>query len=243
MSLTDGEVDTEFWQEPSHGGRPESASARLLLGVGVAFIALVGAFAGLAAAGLTGGKRTQEIAKPASTAPSNTAGPSTTAAPGSSSSELPTSTTLPPSSSSSSSPSSSTSSSSPSSSTTTTRPTTTRPTTTVTVTVPSTVITNTPQTVYLAAINVVYSQDSSGTLVIPKNGRALIQLSNSGGESGQWLFTLNAAGYRLSQTSGQLGPGESISVTVSEVQGSAHSGNLGLLVAPGDRYSINLRTP
>ena len=43
VPLADGAVDTEFWPENPRGGRPETASARVFLGVAVAAIAIVGA--------------------------------------------------------------------------------------------------------------------------------------------------------------------------------------------------------
>jgi len=68
-------------------------------------------------------------------------------------------------------------------------------------------------------------------------------LSNTGGEPGQWVFMVNTPGYQLSQTRGVLDGGSSVTVTVSETQGKTHTGSLSLIVAPGDRYLIDLRTP
>jgi hypothetical protein len=99
-----------------------------------------------------------------------------------------------------------------------------------------------PQTIIPAAITIYYSQDSSGALVIPRGGSGIIQLANTGGQSGQWTMS-SPAGYRLSATGGALSPGETLTITVTDTQKKDHAANINALVAPGDRFVIPLKTP
>ncbi|MBI2703790.1 MAG: hypothetical protein HYX32_00655 [Actinobacteria bacterium] len=94
-----------------------------------------------------------------------------------------------------------------------------------------------------AAINVVYSQGSSGALLVPRNGSAQIQLTNAGEQAGQWTLTLQSSGYRVTPTTGLLGGGQTINVIVTDTMRSPHTGQINAIVAPGDRFTIALRTP
>lgn len=205
----------------------------MVLGVATAGVAIVGLVAGLGVAGLAGGKGTRELARGRLATTTLTTVPPP--AP-----EMPEVPPAPETSTSSSSSSSSTSSSTrPSSTSTTTSTSVATTVVTETVTVPPT------ETVPLApaAINVVYSQSSSGELLVPRNGSALIQLVNVGGQDGQWTMTLQSSGYRVTPTSGSLAGGQTARITVTDTMRSPHTGQINAIVAPGDRFTISLRTP
>ncbi len=113
--------------------------------------------------------------------------------------------------------------------TTTAAPTTTRPrTTTTTRGLP-------------AVISVSYLQDASGALVVPKRGGATITLLNSGGQPGQWLLSpIAGSGFTMAITSGTLGPGQSLTLTVTDQSGTSRSSSLSGIVAPNTRVTIGL---
>lgn len=212
----------------------------MLLGIGVAAIAIVGAFAGLAAAGLTGSRQPQEAARSPATPPfvttsriapvtseaqpASTDGTSTSVAP-----------TEPPPSSTVESTASTEATAKTGTSTSSTR----QPSPT---TVRSPQTSTTRRTTAPPFINVAYSQDSSGTLLIPRWGTAMIQLTNTGGEAGEWIMNLSGAGYRVDYTSGELDPGASFTVTVTDLLGKPHMASITALLSPGDRFVVPLRT-
>jgi hypothetical protein len=89
---------------------------------------------------------------------------------------------------------------------------------------------------------VAYSQAGDGALVVPRNGTAIIQLTNSGGQQGQWSFSLPTPDYSLSQSTGVVAPGQTITVTVRDLKNKAHSAAISAVVSPGTRLTIVLRT-
>src|SRR5262245_4891396 len=178
---------------PEPEPEPRPSVARRPTGVliaGVAAVVVVGAVAGLGVADLTVGsrKRADEAAQLASS--TSTSSPSTL--PGTvATSVAPATSGAPPSSavdtSAPASSSTSVASSSTSASSTTLTPSTTQtPRTAPQSTEPVTTAPSAP-----AAIQVAFSQDQSGALVVPRKGTAMIQLTNSGGQEGQWLLRVN----------------------------------------------------
>jgi hypothetical protein len=94
-----------------------------------------------------------------------------------------------------------------------------------------------------ATIEVAFSQGSDGALAVPRNGTASIELTNTGGERGQWSFSLPTPEYSLSQTSGTVDPGQSVVVTVHETRNKAHNATISAVVSPGTRLTVPLETP
>jgi hypothetical protein len=78
---------------------------------------------------------------------------------------------------------------------------------------------------------------------VPRNGTAIIQLTNTGGQQGQFSLSLPTPEYSLSQTSGTVAPGDTVTVTVRETRNKAHSSAINAVVSPGTRLTIVLRTP
>lgn len=86
------------------------------------------------------------------------------------------------------------------------------------------------------AIQVSYSQDGTGSLVVPQRAPATILLTNTGGTSGQFL--LRATGpFQLSPSTGAVGAGQAIRISVSRVGGDG-SGSITATVAPGNQFVI-----
>jgi hypothetical protein len=65
-------------------------------------------------------------------------------------------------------------------------------------------------------------------------------VSNSGGQPGQWYFTLGGSGFSLSSASGTLNPGQRTTVTVTSTQVKPHDGTISVLLAPGTRFTVYL---
>jgi hypothetical protein len=78
---------------------------------------------------------------------------------------------------------------------------------------------------------------------VPRGGSAIIQLTNTGGQQGQWSFSLPTPEYSLSQTSGVVAPGATVTVIVFETRNKAHSAAISGVVSPGTRLTIVVRTP
>jgi hypothetical protein len=222
---------------------PTTRRSQLLLGAGVGAVGVLGLVIGLGVADLTGPHQGAVASTgggpPAAAAPpAPSAAPSPGSAPGSSTTAAPT-TTAPA----STSTTAADTSSSSSSSTVTTTASSSSSTTPSTAVATSSVATLPPSTAAPATIEVAFSQDSDGALVVPRNGTATIELTNTGGERGQWSFSLPTPDYTLSQTSGTVDPGQRVTVTVHENKNKPHTATINAVVSPGTRLTVLLETP
>lgn len=119
------------------------------------------------------------------------------------------------------------------------------PTTVLTTVAPTTAAPTTTRPPAPALITVSYEKDMSGALSLARLGSGTITLVNSGGQVGQWLLA-PAPGAPLAMgpaTSGQLAPGQSVTLTVTDRGGEPRATSISGVVAPNTRVTVTVVIP
>lgn len=108
--------------------------------------------------------------------------------------------------------------------------------------VPTTTIRTTTTTQTLPALlSLSYLQDANGALVVKPRGSATVTIVNNGGQSGQWFLSSGAPSIlAMSATSGTLAPGGSFTITVTDIGGTPFTSAITGVVAPNVRINIKV---